>query len=76
MNACNFGSRSGIEKDALLLCFHSLAFLHETAVRNWPLLLARLVTAWPSGGPTGGEKVLSGIPCLHRLRLFPSSAGR
>ena len=23
MNDCNFGSRSGIEKDALLLCFHS-----------------------------------------------------
>ena len=22
MNDCNFGSRSGIEKDALLLCFH------------------------------------------------------
>ena len=23
MNDCNFGSRSGTEKDALLLCFHN-----------------------------------------------------
>ena len=25
MNDCNFGSRSGIEKEALLLCFHMVA---------------------------------------------------
>ena len=41
MNDCNFGSRSGIEKDALLLCFHNFVLRVEACFGEKRTALSR-----------------------------------